>query len=613
MNGIELFAVISELNKSISGASVSRVDQPFPDTLLLTFHMKGCHRRLIVSINPRLPRVHLTEASFSNPPQPPVFCQLLRSRLEGKKLGRIAQPGLERVLWLPFSHPRPQGDAVPPEASYHLVIELMGKHSNVILLDGEKRIVDAMKRITRALSRVREVVPGVEYANPPAQDKLDARTMTRDEFKDRMLREAAGSAPTAALLKAIQGVDPELARDLVAATGLATEKTVLLTESQVESLWHYLVMMRQRLQTESFDPILVEKPDKTVKPIIFGFLAPQATHAEPCVTSKFPTVNSLMDAFYTALYDRERLETGRARLKRLVSDIIERISSKLAKQQDELRASEESEKFKRYGDILLTHANEIPPRAESVELPDWEGVEEDADTGEGLPEKRVRIPLDPLLSPAESAQRYFRIYKRLRSARTHVEREIRKSRRELEYLDKIVSMVEMAAEPKDLEAIEEELSSEGYIRERKGSAGTRRGKTPGTRGSGKALHDDVIRFSSSEGIEILVGRNNLQNEYLTLHVSNPEDTWLHAKGQAGAHVILKTSQAKGGPRSLMEAATIAAYYSRSRMSSNVPVDYTLVKYVKKPKGSKPGMVIYDHHSTLFVTPRQEFVNALRTQ
>lgn len=649
MDGVELSAVITELNEMVAETLVSRVNQPFADTLVLSLYRRASQRglethnpRLLLSVNPRFPRMHLTRADYPNPPKPPTFCQLLRSRLEGKRLGRILQPRLERIAWIPFFSTRVQRPELlkrpdagrdafrgtDPDAGLDtgcretlnpycwLVVELMGKHSNIVLLDGDKRIIDAVKRIPQSLSRVRQVLPGLKYVSPPGQDKLDMHTMSRREFESRVLGEAAVSSLVQAIVRSVEGVGPGLARDIARAAGLDGDRPLRADKALTPSLWETLEQVRGSLSRAHFRPVLIEAPDGTKRASVFAFLLPNDTHTERTV-SKFDTVNSLIDAFYTELHEHERLESERSRLKKVVSDASDRVSSRLTKLQEEMRASEEADKYKTYGDILLCHMARVPPKAEFVELTDWATVDEarspneEGEPYEAAPVRKLRIPLDPRLTPAENAQRYFKMYKRLKSARSHIEREIRRSLSELEYLNRVDSMIEISAEPADLEAVKAELVMMGHLHERK--VKDRRERVGKTRAAPRTPAGEPLHFRSSEGIDILVGRNNVQNDQLSLRTSDPEDTWFHVKGEAGAHVVLKTSQTKGGPRSLMEAAMVAAYYSKLRASSNVPVDYTLVKYVRKQRGAKPGLVTYDHYSTLFVTPRQEFVESLRVR
>lgn len=629
-DGILLRAAAREA-AALLGARVERVFQPEPLLITLCCYRRGEEGTLLVSCHPRFARLHLTARAPANPPAPPDFCMLLRKHLEGGVVTCVEQAGLERVLRIGVVRRNAEGEAVRAV----LIAELTGKHANLVLVNGDGVILDALRRVPASLSRHREVLPGRAYVAPPAQDKLPLSEFLRDPERASAALAARWAAPAPAdpteagrtaapawrrLVAAIDGPGPVLARELCLRAGLDPDGDA--GPATFAPLCAALAGLAADVEGGRFRP--------TRAGGAFAALPLPALAAARGVPEEvFPSPGALLDAVFAPLEAAERLQRERQRLGQAVAAHLARARTRLGAQEEELREVLDAEAYRVQGELIMAHLHLARPGLASLRVTDY--YDPDA--------PRRDIPLDPRLGPAANAQVYFKKYARAKRARAVVEEKVRRTREEIAYLESVEAALEMASTAAELADVAGELAETGYLREAKAQRGApnshgapaRRGSRTGPAGGGAAPAGEPLSYLSSDGIRILVGKNNRQNDHLTLRVAAPGDLWLHARRIPGAHVIVRLGagpapaagrEGGGGAdappagldalprRTLEEAALLAAYHSKARRSSNVPVDYAFRRHVRKPRGARPGMVVYTDHRTLFVTPSEESVAAL---
>jgi len=576
-DGITLNAVKQELENTLVNSRVDKVYQPDRQTVILKFRTRCGGHNLLVSCRADAARIHLTDTRPKNPLQPPVFCMVLRKHLESGQLTSIEQKGLERVLSLNFQSVNEAGSL----EFLTLHCEIMGKHSNIVLVDSvTNRILDAAKRYTHEVNRYREILPGIPYVLPPSQDKQDILNMTEDEFRVLMLSQPLDAQIHQVLLGVLEGFSPLLCRELIFRAGLPRD--IVLNECgeyELGKLWQEISTMAGDIASGSFVPTLILE-DKQYR----EFSPFDLTMFESQRKEFFSTINEALTVFFRAKEESVRINEARHRLNKIVNGQIKKINNKLATQHQELLETDTADNDRISGELITANMHTISRGDTRLITQNYYDPEQ----------KNITIELDPSLSPSQNAQRYFKKYRKAIVKRQKASEYITQFREELDYLDTVKVALSQAVSLEDLEEIETELLHQGYIRQDKKKAKSTATKTPGH-----------LEFRSSDGLTILVGKNNRQNDFLTMKRAKADDLWLHAKDMPGAHVIILTAGENVPEDTLVEAAMLAAYFSKGKMSGKVPVDYTLRKHVRKPKGSKPGFVIYDHHSTIFVTPDEQ--------
>ena len=583
LDGAYLHCVKAELENLI-GARVDKIYQPSREEIIVSLRMlnsgdRGA-KKLLFSANGGAARVHLTNAEFDNPQTPPMFCMLLRKRLGGGRFSAIRQDGLERVLYFDFECTNEIGDPVVNT----LAAEIMGRYSNIILMSGG-RVVDSVKRITcedtEDLSKVRRILPNIVYETPPRPDRLNILEASPEEVISGLSEKSGRLAK--ALPEVLEGIAPIFAREAAHYAAGDTDITLSeLDDTKKQRLGSYLENAKNALNGKAEFTLLT---DDTGKKKDFSFVKIEQ-YGSAMKVSRFDSACALLDDFYTAQsYENTQKQRSRS-LMTVLNNAYSRVSRKLELQKKELAECGEREVFRVCGDLINANIWKLERGMTKCVL-------EDLYSG-GTRE----ISLDARLTPSQNAQKYYAEYRKLDTAEKKLTELIESGKNELAYLDSVLDSLARAESDREITEIRRELVEQGYIR------GENR-KVPE-----KGKLSEPMKFMSSDGFEILVGKNNRQNDQLTLKTAKAADIWLHTKDIAGSHVIVRTNGQELPYRTLLEAAQIAAYFSKARGGSGVPVDHVAVKFVKKPAGAKPGMVIFTNNRTLYVTPEKELVEKL---
>ena len=584
-DGMTMAAICNEL-QCLVGAKIDKIYQPEQLTLLLHLrHRDGNRYRLLLSAEAMGARIHLTNYPYENPASPPMFCMLLRKYLEGGKIVSIAQQSLERVMIITIE----AYNELRELCQRQLVCEIMGKHSNIILVNpATGLIMDGIKRYSHAVSRHREVLPGSPYLEPPQQHKKDPRLISYEDFEQGIL-EQLGKTVQKSLVNMLEGISPLLAGEVIHRAGLPQDTVVdAMGAFEFERLYSSLQELVEELQSGCPTPSLVKD-----KKGITGFSAFKLSRFAPDLIHP-PSVNETIDTYYKTEKEQRRFTGLQHKLTQVVTKELERCYKKAGLQEDTIRLALEAEEFRIKGEILTANIFRVRPGDTEITLENFYDPEGGT----------ITISLLPELTPADNAQRYFRRYNKAKNAAQKAARYYQETKEEIAYLEGIQHSLETADTLGDLEEIREELMKQGYLKK---EARKEAGKKP----TGKP---EVLAYQSSDGFSLLIGKNNRQNDYLTLKVAKDHDLWLHTKDIPGSHVIIRNPDRKPIPeQTLLEAANLAAYYSKGRMSSKVPVDYTERRNVKKPNGAKPGMVIYENNQTIYITPDQELIDKLTQQ
>lgn len=571
-----LSAVCDELRQELIGARVEKIQQPARDMVVLQLRGKA---RLLLSASGNRPRFHVTQASYENPAQPPMFCMLLRKHLAGGRIAAIEQPPAERSVELTLDCT----DEMGTPCQKRLILELMGRNSNLILTDGENRILDCMRRVDFEMSEQRQVLPGLFYHRPPRQEgKLTPQELTKPTLERLLAQTAAPVHLDRWIVDHVAGISPLIAREL--AFGFCGE-----TDADV------LTLDRARLAEALTQPSLLQARQPTLllcggRPKDFTY-CPIRQYGAYMTARTMPSFSALLDAFYTETEQRERMLQKSQSLRRTVTNLLERTRRKLAAQRKEREASLDRETLRRRGDIITANLHAMTRGMTVLRAEDF--YQED------MPE--IEIPLRPELSPQQNAARFYKEYNKAKHAEKILAEQIARGEIEEEYLGAVLDELNRAESERDLAEIRAELEAGGYVR----SADRRRQqKQPASR---------PMRFRSSDGFEILVGRNNRQNDQLSLKTARRDDLWLHIQKFHGTHVIVCCAGAPVPDGTITEAAMLAAWYSQAREGQNVPVDVTQVRNLRKPNGAKPGMVVYDRYRTVIVTPDAALCERLRAE
>ncbi|MBM7701805.1 Rqc2 family fibronectin-binding protein [Metabacillus iocasae] len=565
-DGIFTYAILQELKEGLESARISKIHQPFSNELMLQVRTKGENRKLFISAHPSYARAHFTTESYENPAEPPMFCMLLRKHLEGNIIESVYQLGLDRVIVIETIGRNEIGDVT----SKQLIIEIMGRHSNVILVDKDKNmIIDSIKHIPMSLNRHRTLLPGHPYVLPPSQEKENPFTADEETVLRKM--DFYGGKLADQLVQSFEGLSPLLTREIVHQAGLANRSTLPTA----------FVNVMKEIQHHQFQPSIT-----TVGTKEYFYILP-LTHLDG-ETKSFPSISLLLDRYYYGKAERDRVKQQANDLLQFMSNERKKNEKKITKLEKTLTDAENASKYQLYGELLTAHMHMIQKGDAEIEVINYY----DEEGG------KVTIPLDPQKTPSLNAQSYFNKYQKAKNSVSFVLDQIEKAKEEIRYFETLIQQMETASH-KDIAEIREELMEEGYLKNKQGKQTKKQKKQTPT----------VEQYTASDGTAILVGKNNKQNEYLTNRLAARDDIWLHTKDIPGSHVVIRDSNPS--EETILEAANLAAYFSKAQNSSSVPVDFTKIRHVKKPTGSKPGFVTYDNQQTVYVTPSEELTLQLR--
>lgn len=555
-DGLFTHAMIHELNQTLQNGRVNKISQPYPNEVILTIRANRTNYPVLLSANPRYARFQITQIPYTNPAVPTNFTMMLRKYLESAKLLEIKQLDNDRVVYFEFLTRNELGDKLP----LLLSAEIMGRYSNVILINqSTNKIIDTIKHVGMDQNRYRTLLPGATYRQPPTQDKENPFEQESNTFEELIQKYPNREVLADSLLKQYQGISRDNA--------LALADKLHSSNNYVQAFNDFLAM--------------TENPIPTMNSNNFSIFTDNPND------KKFTTLSEMLDVFYHTKANRDRVQQQGGQLLHVIRKNLQRNKKKLKKLSNELKATENADEYRIKGEVLTTYLYQIKRGMTKITLPNFYDNN-----------KEITISLSNQLSPSQNAQKYFKKYQKLKNAVTFVNEQIELTKKEVAYLEEIQTQIELAT-PADLNDIKTELQQEGYIKK----------KQQKSKHSSRVKINKPESFIASDGTEILVGKNNLQNEKLTLHTAKKTDIWLHAKNIPGSHVIIKSNNPSD--ETLFEAAMLAAYFSKFRSSANVPIDYVQVKNIRKPNGSKPGFVIYEGQKTLTVTPTEDFVLELR--
>lgn len=577
IDAICLQAVAGELRPQLLGLRVDKVHQPARDQVVLLFRGK----RLLLNAGAGAPRLQLTEILRDNPAEPPMFCMLLRKHLSGARVAGLTQPPLERLVKIEFD----ASDELGRAGRRTLVLEAMGRRSNLILLDGEGRVIDSLRRVDADMSAARQVLPGLFYQPPASTGRLPFLEETEEDFAARFAAAAEEKTLDAFLLDQYFGLSPLMARELAFQAAGDVDARVFQTGGP-GPLWRAFEGFQDRVREERFTPVCLLRDGK---PLDFACVpVGQYGGAAECVA--YPSFSALLDAFYEAREKQERARQRGADLLRAASTARDRLRRKLALQEKEYAATQDRDKLRIQGDLITANLYRMERGQSRLECENYYEA--------GAP---ASIPLDPLLTPQQNAAKYYKRYAKAKTAEKYLREQMDLARRDLEYLESVLAEIAQAETEADYLDIRAELREAGFLKKQG------RGKKEKSRPAAP------WEFCTSSGLRVLAGRNNRQNDKLTLKDADRRDLWLHTQKIHGSHVILRCAGRTPSEEDIAEAAMVAAWFSQARESGNVPVDYTEVRNVKKPAGGRPGMVIYTTCRTVNVTPEEAAVERLRAK
>lgn len=556
-DGIVTAAAAWELDQACTQGKIEKIYQPDKDELVFHIHTPKANLKLYLSCNPNHPGAYLIPTSPVNPQEPGSFCMLLRKHLLGGRISAVHQVESERILEVTLE----TRDEMNFRANKKLIVEIMGKHSNIVLLDLDKnRIIDAIKRVPLDVSRDRQLLPGLAYDYPQNQNKISFWTLSKSQMEEV----ASEQDPAAGLLARVQGFSPQIAQE-VAVLGSSDKQ------------YEWIEAMRNQLQSGRFTPQVFLDPENA--PLDFHVMPLHRYAGTPVIG--FETFSQAVDYFYTNKASTDRLRQKSAGLNKTVSAAIKKNLLKQKRIREDLLEAEESERFRLYGELLTANLHQIQPGQSTVSLLNYY----DGTT--------VEIPLDKRLTPPQNAQAYYKKYNKAKRAVLEKTRILTETQADNDYLDSVLAFLEITRDQTVIDAIREELIETGYLRSK---------KEPMSKSKKHNGNAKPFRYATDDGFVVLVGRNNKENDEITFHKAQRNDLWFHTKDIHGAHVVLLLDGNEPTETAIRQAAAIAAYHSKGKSSDKVPVDYTRIRYVKKPQGSKPGKCIYTEQKTVYVNP-----------
>lgn len=584
LDGIAIHGLAHELEEVLVGGRIDKIQQPDSTTITLSIRQPGQNYKLLLSSNPQTARLGLTTQTFPNPLQPPLFCMVLRKHLEGSKILSIRQMAWERVVQITCEGYDELGELT----TRVLIGEFMGKHSNIVLINPEKNtILDSIKRLSIDMSQYRQILPGLSYVAPPPQNKRPIDEITLEELMEAAVQAPAGLSMKKILLQLIAGLGPQTALELVYRSGLDPEgRAEFLGEYDYLQLMQSISHLVEMLQNHRYQPTIVYEQKKAL-----AFAPFALTQYGQYTQITCPSLSEMVELFIGQKESQNGFEQRRVDLERIIDREIERCQKKLALQMEKVEEGEEAEHLKIWGELITANLYHLKqgPLAEVINYYDPE-------------QATLVIPLASNLTPNENAQKYFKRYAKAKIGAEKALMQSAHTQEEIDYLGSIEEGLASAQSLQDLQDVRLELETGEYVKAKLSKQQKKSKKEP-------VYHPLLLEVND---YQILVGKNNVQNDYLTLKIAKNHDLWFHAKDIPGSHVVIKNHQEQRDvPKEILDlAAHLAAYFSKGKFSSSVPVDYTLKKYVKKPSGAKPGRVIYDNQKTIYITPDEEAIDKL---
>ncbi len=570
-DGITIAAMVQELKEKLDGGRINKIAQPEADELMVTARGTGGQYRLLLSASASLPLLYLTSKNRISPLTAPNFCMLLRKHIGSARIAEIRQPGLERAVEFQLEHLNELGDP----CKKILIMELMGKHSNLIFCDDKQMILDSIKHVSSHMSSVREVLPGRDYFLPQTQEKLDPLTVTQEEFSEKVCRKPCNISR--AIYTSLTGLSPVIAEEICYRASIdGSDAAQSLDDTAILHLYHTFLRMMEDVTACRFQPNIIYRDDEPVEYAVF----PLTQFGPEYHTVFFESVSEMLETYYASRDQITRIRQKSSDLRRIVQTALERNRKKLFLQEKQMKDTEKKEKYRIYGELINTYGYGVEEGAKSFRALNYYTNEE------------ITIPLDPTMSPSENSKKYFDRYGKLKRTEEALTEQIADTENEIEHLESISNALDIALAESDLSQIKQELTEYGYIKKH----------YSGKKGQKMQTKSKPFHYISSDGYDIYVGKNNYQNDELTFKFASGNDWWFHAKKMAGSHVVVKSKDGEMPDRVFEEAGRLAAYYSKGRTAPKVEIDYIQKKHVKKPGGAKPGFVVYYTNYSLMASP-----------
>ena len=567
-DGITIANIVTELNQTITGGKINKIAQPENDELIITIKNQRKQYRLFLSASASLPLIYLTETNKPSPLTAPNFCMLLRKHIGSGKIIAIEQPGMERIIRFTIEHLNELGDL----CTKYLIVEIMGKHSNIIFCNEEDQIIDSIKHVSAHMSSVREVLPGRPYFIPETQSKLNPFVLTEEIFQEKIFPRPVNVAK--AIYTSITGISPLMAEEVCYRAGIdGGIPTDGLEDVERVHLAHTFLRMVDDIRDGHFEPNIIYKGKEPEEFACFPLSQYQDYRAV-----SYPSIFPVLETYYAEKNIVTKMRQKTVDLRKIVQNALERNVKKYQLQQKQLKDTEKKEKYRVWGELLNTYGYEVEPGAKSMEALNY------------YTNEMIQIPLDETMTPQENAKKYFDKYSKLKRTKEALDTLLQETGDEIKHLESIAASLDIASSEEDLVQIKEEMMEYGYV------------KRKNTGGKKVKVTSRPYHYISSDGYDIYVGKNNFQNDELSFKFASGNDWWFHAKGQPGSHVIVKSKNEELPDRTFEEAGKLAAYYSKGRQAPKVEIDYTQKKNLRKPTGGKPGFVVYYTNYSLLIEP-----------
>lgn len=567
-DGITIANIVTELNQTITGGKINKIAQPENDELIITIKNQRKQYRLFLSASASLPLIYLTETNKPSPLTAPNFCMLLRKHIGSGKIIAVEQPGMERIIRFTIEHLNELGDL----CTKYLIVEIMGKHSNIIFCNEEDQIIDSIKHVSAHMSSVREVLPGRPYFIPETQSKLNPFTLTEELFREKIFPRPMNVAK--AIYTSITGISPLMAEEVCYRAGIdGGIPTDGLNDTERVHLAHTFLRMVEDIRDGHFEPNIIYKGKEPVEFACFPL-----SQYQDYRSVSYPSIFPVLETYYAEKNIVTKMRQKTVDLRKIVQNALERNVKKYQLQQKQLKDTEKKEKYRVWGELLNTYGYEVEPGAKSMEALNY------------YTNEMVKIPLDETMTPQENAKKYFDKYSKLKRTKEALDTLLQETGDEIRHLESIAASLDIASSEEDLVQIKEEMMEYGYV------------KRKNTGGKKVRITSRPYHYISSDGYDIYVGKNNFQNDELSFKFASGNDWWFHAKGQPGSHVIVKSKNEELPDRTFEEAGKLAAYYSKGRQAPKVEIDYTQKKNLRKPTGGKPGFVVYYTNYSLLIEP-----------